>query len=111
MIKTIFAPERIGSYYLLEKRILGIDHLFYQDLCPAYVCSHERFRSYYLFEKRILGIDLCKTNVVATLVVAKGRTVTLEKSIVVPLDPGTPTNYDERAIKALHSALEQIDRF
>ncbi len=79
MIKNIFAPERIGSYYL--------------------------------FEKRILGIDLAKTYVAATLIVAKGKTVTLEKSFVIPLDPGTPTNYDERAIKALHSVVEQIDHF
>src|SRR5579885_192676 len=71
----------------------------------------EKIGSYYLFPKRIIGFDINKTHVYATQLLLKGRTITLEKTIEIPLEAGNTNNYDERASKAIATALEQVDKY
>jgi type IV pilus assembly protein PilM len=79
MIKNIFVPEKVGSYYI--------------------------------FQKKIVGFDVGKTHVTATLMTLKGKAATLEKTVSIPLDAGSTNNYDERAVKAIHDASQEIGAY
>ncbi len=79
MLRNIFIPEKVGSYYV--------------------------------FPKRIVGIDIGKSHVLATQLLLKGTTATLEKHLSIPLEAGNHTNYEERAITALKEALQQVDSY
>jgi len=79
MMKNIFIPEKIGSYFI--------------------------------YPKRILGFDIGKTQVNATLVLLKGRTIRIEKNIKVPLDSGSTGDYDNRVAAAIKTIAEQIGSY
>ncbi len=71
----------------------------------------EKIGNHYIFAKRIIGFDIGKTHVSATQLFLKGKTITIEKSIAIPLEAGTTNNYDERVVAALKIILAQVDPY
>ncbi len=70
----------------------------------------EKIGSYYIFRQRILGIDITKTHIHASLIVAKGSTITVSKQISASLN-GEQQNHNERIIATLPSVCKQIGKF
>ncbi|MDR3550042.1 MAG: pilus assembly protein PilM [Candidatus Babeliales bacterium] len=66
---------------------------------------------YYLFPTRVVGIDIGKTHIGATQVYYKAKSIAIEKYIEIPLEPGTPADYDERATNALKLTIAQLDPY
>src|SRR5579872_1443288 len=71
----------------------------------------EKIGTHYLFPKRIVGIDVGKTHVNATQLYLKGKQITVEKLIEIPLETGNGSSYEERASAAIKTALAQVDRY
>jgi len=70
-----------------------------------------RIGNYYLFAKRVIGLDVGKTHISATQVYIKGTKKIIEKYVEERLEPGSAANYTERAIRALHLVIAQLDKF
>lgn len=68
----------------------------------------DRMKGYYLFGTRIVGFDIGKTSVRATQIYCKGREITVEKCVEVPIATSiTPVEYQENAGAAIKIVLEQ----
>jgi type IV pilus assembly protein PilM len=68
----------------------------------------DQFGSYYLFAKRILGIHIGKISIHATVLYARGNSITIEQCIEIPFDGLEATDTVERTGKALTQLMEQV---
>ena len=71
----------------------------------------QELQGYYIFPKRIIGFTVSKTYICATQIYFTGNTTSIEKYIEKQLEPGSSTDYKERAIKAIQSILESLDSY
>ncbi len=69
-----------------------------------------KINNYYLFSQRIIGFDITKTHVHATLVLAKGSTITIARQESVPL-PNDGAQYHEKLISTLPDVLKKMGKF
>ncbi len=67
----------------------------------------EKLGTYYIFSQRIVGISVTKAHLYATIVVARGPQITIEKSIIEPLQ-GDKTNHTERVIETLGKVMKKV---
>jgi len=72
----------------------------------------EKLGSYYLFSQRIVGISITKAHIYATVVVARGSQIRIEKSIIEPLQgdksPNEKSNHTERLIETLDTVMKKV---
>ena len=67
----------------------------------------EKLGTYYIFSQRIVGISITKTHIYASVVVARGSVISIEKSLVEQLQTDKP-NHVERVIETLTSIIKKV---
>lgn len=66
----------------------------------------QEIRNYYVIPTRIIGFDISKTHVSATQVVAKGRSIIIEKWFSEQLDSSDGNDYDARVSTAIRKIMD-----
>src|ERR1700730_592426 len=66
--------------------------------------------NYYLFAQRIAGIEINKTQIRATIIVAKESKVIIEQCIEIPIENNRDITPDQRIINALALLKKQLPR-
>ena len=70
----------------------------------------EKIRDYYLFAQRIAGIAINKTHISVTVASLRGRQITLEQCLTVPIEPDSNKDQQERIAEALKKACDMIGK-
>ena len=71
----------------------------------------EKIGSNYLFSKRIIGFDIGKTQIYSTQLKVSGKTFSVEKTIIQPIENDNSASYQKRASDAIKKILEQVDKY
>lgn len=79
MIKNIFLPEKIGSYFL--------------------------------FSKRIVSIDITKMALYGTVVLLKGRTISVEETLTVPIEQSYQNQNQEHIVAAIKKVISLVPKY
>lgn len=68
----------------------------------------QEIRNYYVIPTRIVGFDIGKTQVTATQIVAKGRSIIIEKWFSEQLDNTNGSDYDSRVTSAIKKIIDSV---
>jgi len=68
----------------------------------------ESYNGYYLFQTRIVGIHIAHSALYATIIVARGRALTIEQYMYEPLEVSLELSFQERAGAAIARLKDRI---
>jgi len=71
----------------------------------------ERVGDYYVFSKRIVGFDIDKTNVAATQIYLKGKSVTVERCVDEKLELGKQLTHNEKVVNTIKKIVSDLGKF